>query len=448
MKLLVNDVSGLESDTPSLNELSSMTQNYDVSEFMVANSQISNIPVKLEDKALFDEKIPLIEEIHSFNFSSNPYQSLSLNTNEADISNATSPQSDIFLEEGTLFNSLLLYQEAIKILTQAIHLNPSNQDAYIERATAYFETNQILLALQDYEKAKKLTIIPPFKLDNDQMLIMKAIYVPENKTEFSKGLLAGTLEGANVSVNEFAPSILNCCRGILNGLWAFVCSPIEISKEMINTAYAIGAFISSHSTEECLQCVVPELKELSLTWDSLNDNVKGQKIGFIIGKYGVDIFAPAGIFKGINKVKALKRANTMCTLESCAASQSKQNKILEISSKRALLREKIVCESAKNGKILIRNANTPFHIMQPKHAWDKIIKVSGNFENDLKNVIKILEDNQIFLEKFRLKKAEEFDKYIRYTHQTKINGHEVKAIFNKNLETGEMFLNDAWVITK
>jgi hypothetical protein len=29
-----------------------------------------------------------------------------------------------------------------------------------------------------------------------------------------------------------------------------------------------------------------------------------------------------------------------------------------------------------------------------------------------------------------------------------INGYEVKAVFNKNPGTGEIFLNDAWVVTK
>lgn len=180
---------------------------------------------------------------------------------------------------------------------------------------AYFETNQLSLALKDYESAKKLTIVPPFKSGSHKAMTMAAVYIPENKTEFSKGLVSGTVDGAKVSAVEFIPSIFSCCRGVLNGLWAFVCSPVEVSQEMVNTAYAIGEFISSHSTEECFQCVVPELKELSLSWHELNDHSRGQKIA-------------------------------------------------------------------------------------------------------------------------------------RYNHQMEINGYEVKAIFNKNLETGEMFLNDAWIITK
>lgn len=86
--------------------------------------------------------------------------------------------------------------------------------------------------------------------------------------------------------------------------------------------------------------------------------------------------------------------------------------------------------------------------MQPKHAWDKLVKISGNIEEDCKKVVKLLEENKIFLEKYRLEPSRNYKNFIRYDHQMKINGHEVKVIFNKNLEIGEIFLNDAWVITK
>lgn len=438
MKFLVRDISGLDKIISSKSLFISLPapNSYNFSEFIVANLHTADLPVELERKGVYKHSNPTLKKNYS--------QFLSLVKSTTPFS----PQSDIFLEQGTMLNDLLLYKEAIQVLTQVIQLSPSNRDAYIERAMAYFETNQLSLALKDYESAKKLTILPPFKPSHHKAMVMQAIYIPENKTEFSKGLVSGTVDGAKVSAVEFIPSIFSCCRGISNGLWAFVCSPIEVSQEMVNTAYSIGEFISSHNTEECFQCIVPELKELSLSWDNLNDNSRGQKIGFIIGKYGVDIFAPVGALKGMNKVRALKRANTMCTLENCVASEIKQAKILEESVRRASIREKIISESVKNSKILVRNSNAQIHIMQPKHAWDKLIKMSGNVEEDFKKVVKLLEDNQIFLEKHRLNPTETFEKLVRYNHQMKINGLEVKAIFNKNLETGEIFLNDAWVITK
>jgi tetratricopeptide (TPR) repeat protein len=271
--------------------------------------------------------------------------------------------SQLLLNRASILNDLLLYQDSIKILTQSIKSNPSNKEAYIERALAYFETNQIELALKDYKEAKKLQVVFPF-LPGIQKAASSSRQIPKNKIEFSEGLILGTVEGAKVSTIEFLPSLLSCCRGTLNGLWAFACSPKEVSNDMINAAYEIGEFISNNSAEECLQCVVPEFKELSLMWNSFNDNTKGQKIGFIIGKYGVEIFAPIGILKGVNKVKALKRANTMLTLESCASSKVKEFKILEESAKRISLRETIILESAEKGKILVKNSNVQYHVMR------------------------------------------------------------------------------------
>lgn len=352
-------------------------------------------------------------------------------------------KSDIFLEEGTLCNSLLLYKDAIYFLTQAIDLNPSNRDAYIERATAYFETNQLSLALRDYESARKLTTVSPFQPSNHKAMMMVATnYTPENKTEFSKGLVSGTVDGTKVSAKEFIPSVLSCCRGILNGLWAFVLSPMEVSQEMLNAAYAIGEYIASHSTSECLECVVPELRDISLTWDKINDYSKGQKIGYIIGKYGVDIFAPVGVLKGFNKVQALKRANTMCTLEGCAVSQAKQAKILEESTKLATQRELIINEATKKGSILVRTKNVCHHVMQDHHHWEKVIKLTGNIEEDFIRVIKLLEDNHI-TNKANIQKVVPRGPVIVTEYQMTINGHEVVVFF----EDGETFLKNGYVVT-
>lgn len=448
MKLLVNDISGLDKtivSTKSMLSLSMARNSYDISEMIVANLQTVNYPVEFEGKGVF-----------SYNQIIKNDKSLALNASASSTVHSSkavafvfSPQSDIFLEQGTLFNDLLLYKEAIQVLTQAIQLNPSNRDAYIERALAYFETNQLPLALKDYESAKELTIVPLFRLSSYKEMTMRAIYIPEYKTEFSKGLVSGTVDGAKVSAVEFIPSIFSSCRGILHGLWAFVCSPIELSQEMVNTAYAIGEFISSHSTEECFQCVVPELKELSLSWDKLNDYSRGQKIGFIIGKYGIDIFAPVGTLKGMSKVRALKRANTMCTLESCAASQVKQAKILEESIKRASIREGLATESVKTGKILTKTSNVQYHVMQSQHAWNKVLKLNGNVEEDFKKVTLLLEKETIFSKECFLR-SKEFSqgKIIRSDYQKIISGHKVQAVFETYVETNQVFLQDAWVITK
>lgn len=438
MKLLINDFSGVEMTLfLAKDRLIDLSNPY-------ANLSIKNVPIEFESQEVYVDNrpskgvTPKMEHL----------KALSDAAIFSGVVSTLSWQSDICLEQGTLLNEFLLYKEAVAVLTQAIQLNPSNRNAYIERAMAYFETNQLTLAMKDYISAKKLTVTPPFKQGNLAVSIIAEVYIPEDKYEFSQGLVSGTIEGGKVSLVEFIPSIFSCCRGILNGLWALVCSPVEVSSEMVNTAYAIGEFVSSNSTEECFKCVVPELSDLSTTWDTLNDHSRGRKIGFIIGKYGVDIFAPAGSLKGLNKVRALKRANTMCTMECCMASQAKQVQILNASINRADIRKKVISNSIKNGKILVRNSNTQLHIMQSKHAWDKVVKISGNFEEDCGRVVKLLEDNKIYRKKYRLEPVQNYKGFVRYEQQMTINGHEVKAIFNKNLETGDIFLNDAWVITQ
>lgn len=113
--------------------------------------------------------------------------------------------------------------------------------------------------------------------------ISRAAYIPKHKTDFAKGLIKGTVIGCGITAKDMIPSMLSCCRGILLGLWAFASSPSDVSQEMIDAAYAIGEYIGSHNAIKCLECVVPELRDISLTWYEIDDYSKGKKIGFIIG---------------------------------------------------------------------------------------------------------------------------------------------------------------------
>jgi len=52
----------------------------------------------------------------------------------------------------------------------------------------------------------------------------------------------------------------------------------------------------------------------------MNDQEKGEKIGYIIGKYGTDIFACLGGMKLINKTKQLVAVNRALTMDGCFSS--------------------------------------------------------------------------------------------------------------------------------
>lgn len=359
---------------------------------------------------------------------------------------------DFLLEQGIMLNNLLLHKEAISILTLEITSEEefyehglAFPDVYLERAFAYFETGQIDLALKDYEKAKKKQ---PFILYLKSIL-PRDIYIPKDKIAFSKGLISGIKEGVKVSAIEFVPSLYTSLKGMVFGLWAFVCSPSEVSQEVITTAYSIGTFISNHTKMECLECVVPEIRELSISWNTIDDHVKGQKIGYIIGKYGIDIFASIGSLKAINKIRALKRANTMLTLEACATSTESEAVILRESAKRADLRKKLVAATIKKGKIAVKSPNVKYHVMQEKHAWKEVIELSGDVEKDFDKVAALLEENNILSSEFivRSRKFHE-GKVIRTDYKKLINGHEIEATFESYVENKEIFLKDCWVKTR
>ena len=221
---------------------------------------------------------------------------------------------EVFFQNGVFFNDHLLYQDAIYALSQAIALDPKNREYFIERAAAYFETNQIDLALKDYETAKQLSLLT--KKDYFHSPLYKNVAPPSFPAanfEFASGMVQGVLKGGHHSAVEFVPSVLTCCRGILFGLWSFACSPQEVCQEFISEASAFGDFLSQASCEECIGIFVPEVIELKRDWSQLSDHDKGYRFGWIIGRYGVDVFIPVGSLKAVAKFRALKQANTLLT---------------------------------------------------------------------------------------------------------------------------------------
>ncbi|MEK7339481.1 MAG: hypothetical protein AABZ92_02065, partial [Verrucomicrobiota bacterium] len=88
-------------------------------------------------------------------------------------------------------------------------------------------------------------------------------------------------------------------------------------------AQACIQFVKDHTSAEVLTSLVPELKELIETWDTLEKPKRGEMTGHIIGKYGVDIFAGVGLTKGMKLYRELKKANNLLTFEALATSKKK-----------------------------------------------------------------------------------------------------------------------------
>ncbi|MBS0621388.1 MAG: hypothetical protein JSR80_00295 [Verrucomicrobia bacterium] len=361
----------------------------------------------------------------------------------------------VYLAKGQACNEFLLYNAALESLTEAIRLNPRSEEAYIERAYAYFELGEIALALADHQKYKALKTVSLFNVPKKPTSIQRPIYDPMHFAAFAQGLCIGTLEGAAYGVVDFVPSVLSCFRGILKGLWAHVCSPAEVKQEFAFAVFDLIEYIRSHSTHENLGLLIPELRELCEQWDLLSHRARGHQIGYMIGKYGIEVFAPGAALKGASKYRRLKQANTVLTLERCGVTEIKRSAILSESAKHFSKRQTLVAEITTKGKIFPKNANDISHLLQEKHAWEQVvptikhpIKGKAHIEENFKAVVALLEEEGMMSEQYFKEFMPCEEGVTAVKHHKVINGRTVEVIFETNLETKEMTIKNGWVVTK
>lgn len=236
--------------------------------------------------------------------------------------------SKLHFLKGQLEAECTLYGEAIVSLTEAIAKMPSIKEAYIERAAAYFELGKFDLCIEDYLQSG----IKPESRRSHELF------------SFSLGLTQGLLSSGTQAGIEFIPSLLSSLQGIGQGLWALVQDPIQVSSEFVLAAHACIKFIKDRSAKQVFAELVPELRELMEKWETLSDQKRGEITGQIIGRYGVEIFAGAGVCKGVKVYKALKRANNLLTFETLALSERHKAFIKAEAVRKVKARQEILSE--------------------------------------------------------------------------------------------------------
>jgi tetratricopeptide (TPR) repeat protein len=213
----------------------------------------------------------------------------------------------VHLLTGQLQSEYGQYANAIESLTEAIAKCPNKRDAYLERATAYFELGDFEKAVEDYLRIDPDSIPKQARLNWQQT------------AEIGLGLTAGILEGIGRGSVEFLPEILNSAHGLSHGLWACCSNPVGASKTFVKASLSCIEYLRTHSSKEVLGLLVPELRELLEHYDQLGDFQKGHAIGQVIGKYGIDIFLTRGSATMVKRYRDLKRANQVMTLEALAS---------------------------------------------------------------------------------------------------------------------------------
>lgn len=353
--------------------------------------------------------------------------------------------SEMYLQEGSAYADLGMYDKAIASLTQAIDKDPSNKGAYFQRAVAYFETGSFDLALSDYLTSDK----------------RKEISKIESKvsTEFRDALLSSMLKGSKDRVID---SIISLCT---SG-YQLTFYPIDSLTNFANSCYELTKTTMELIKESNLSptnipfglagiLYEPSLKRLHEKFDGLSDAEKGALIGHAIGTYGVDIIAGGALVKGTSlglkfnaACSSVREANKILTFEAMATSEANKEAIIAGAKELSAVRETVL-QASKTSRIVVKTNNTKFHVMQEKHAWDKLITLTGNVGEDFIKVTLLLEDHGILSEKYILK-SENFHqgKIIRTDYKMMIDGHEVRASFETYVETNQTFIKDAWVNTK
>jgi tetratricopeptide (TPR) repeat protein len=202
--------------------------------------------------------------------------------------------SEEYLNEGIIQSEVNLYNDAIVSLSMAIQKDPNNKMAYFERAAAYFETGEFDLALSDYLASG-----------------MRAT-IEEPGVSFSKDYAQGLVDGIKKGIKEEFGDEFPVWSPILGaGLWALTSSPSPHAKLVSGVLACVAASAAYVAADQ----ICSELKELVTNWDHLTQKQRGEISGYLIGKYGVDIFFMAGSAKMMKAYQDLKRANNVLTFE-------------------------------------------------------------------------------------------------------------------------------------
>lgn len=199
--------------------------------------------------------------------------------------------SQVFFDKGITESELGLYHDAIHSLSYVIEKDPNNKEAHFERAVAYFEEGAFDLALKDYLASG-----------------IKPTWDTTTFYDYGVGFLEGIQNGIKEELGETLPIAVPIMSV---GMWALTKAPSPHAK-IISASMACVAAAALYMTADQM---VTELRYLVTNWDQLPHQQQGMLCGYLIGKYGIDIFAVAGSAKMMEAYRNLKRANNMLTFE-------------------------------------------------------------------------------------------------------------------------------------
>lgn len=244
--------------------------------------------------------------------------------------------ADVYKLKGDLQTELGLYNEAINTLTKAIELDPENKDAYFVRAQCYFELNNFDVSLQDFLKSE-----------------YKSTPIDQNSTdlEFAMGFILGSGNGIKEGFVDLIFSVFSSMNGLSHGIWSLVSNPNECSQELVQASINVINALIENPIIDTLKAVIPELKEFE-DKKNLSNFRKGEIIGTIIGKYGIECLAIGKSMRVLKSIKDFKKANTIYTLEKLSTKEASVVKEAAVKWEEKHLE---AIKKFKNGEKILKN---------------------------------------------------------------------------------------------
>ncbi|MDP1835192.1 MAG: polymorphic toxin type 50 domain-containing protein [Chlamydiales bacterium] len=217
---------------------------------------------------------------------------------------------------GTALSEVGEYDKAIITLSEAIQKDPNAKDLYYQRAVAYFETGNFDDALEDFLNSDKLSAVSQ---------------TSNNSPIFASGLLDGLVEGGYDSVADLFPCLWNSVRGISTCLWTCCQEPLHSYNQFVDASAEVAGFVVEHlrsldknTLKECTK----ECKRLIKSFEALPDYERGRQIGYILGKFGTDIYAGSAAIKAVAAYQKLREANRLLIFETMTVSNANKERIV------------------------------------------------------------------------------------------------------------------------
>jgi tetratricopeptide (TPR) repeat protein len=259
-----------------------------------------------------------------------------------------------FLFKGQEYFSNGYYSQAVENFQKAININPSNPDLYLEKAYANLHLNNLDQSIKDFKAFTQNT-------NDKQITFDDCAYFGIN---FSKGMTIGAYESGKHLCSFAANAIVH---------------PINTTKEVYQAFSTLAKLTYSKEWKALREALAPEVCQLISEWETLPVKVKGERSGYIIGKYGADILVPGAVAKVASKTirgakelavvaKKFQRAEKVMELEALAATGGKIGEIVEINN--SLILKKIK-EFSKNN---ISNNVSYNKIKFTKHALERAVE--------------------------------------------------------------------------